>query len=61
MGCDDKCSISLRLYPESSHNGDKTGSSSIGTWENYASNIIVGQMMLLITRHWQFYVVFVVR
>ena len=61
MGCVNKCSISLRIYLKSSHNGDETGSFSksllrrrdkmadhIGTWENYASNIIVGLMMSLI-------------
>ena len=28
MGCVNKCSISLRLYLKSSHNGDETGSFS---------------------------------
>ena len=53
MGCINECSISMRL-------GLKTRWLSMGAWENSASNIIVRLMMSLMTRHWQFYVVFVV-
>ena len=52
-GCINECSISMRL-------GLKTRWLSMRAWENSASNIIVGLMTSLMTRYWQFYVVFVV-
>ena len=53
IGYINECSISLRL-------DFKTRWLSMGAWENSASNIIVGLMMSLTIRYWQFCVVFVV-